>query len=85
MLNEALDSLRRCMTADPRDWSIYKRDAWAYGLVVGWGHAMSEVARTHGWTAEEVERLRKLHKSIVSARRKRNTATKPPHPKNKKA
>ncbi|MFA5123021.1 hypothetical protein [Zavarzinia sp.] len=68
-LTESLASVHRCMCTDARDWSLGKRDAWIYGVIVGWDEAaLAEVAKRHQWPAEDVDRLRKLHAEV--ARRK---------------
>lgn len=58
------ESVENCMTFHARDWSLNKRDAWMYGIVCGWDdESMPEVAALHGWSAAEVERLRRLHEN----------------------
>lgn len=76
-LAAALNSLGRCMAFDPRDWALDRRDAWLWGVIVGWDPdeegetdgAMTEVAAKHGWTDEDVARLRTLHTAVDEARR----------------
>ena len=69
-LAEALDRLHRCIVHDARDWSLYKRDAMTYALVVGWGDgqdgegAWRDVAARHGWSADDVAALQRLHAAI---------------------
>jgi hypothetical protein len=36
-LADVLDSVHSLMCFDVRDWSNYRRDAWLYGIFVGWG------------------------------------------------
>lgn len=73
------ESLHTVMVFDPRDWSAYKRDAWVYGIVVGWDEekplkgetgreAMADLAAKFNWTDEDVARLRRLHKRFDEAR-----------------
>ncbi len=57
-----IESLENTVATDPRDWMIYKRDAWLYGVIFGWRDAMPEVAAKHGWTQVDVARLNRLHK-----------------------
>jgi hypothetical protein len=57
-----LESLCTAVATDVRDWSLGRRDAWIYGIVCGWDEAIGEVAARHGWTAEDVQRLKRLHK-----------------------
>lgn len=54
-------SLQVTMHFDPRDWSVLEKDAWIYGIICGWGDAIADVAKKHGWTDETVARLRRLH------------------------
>lgn len=54
-------SLRGTMATDPRDWSLCKRDAWIYGIVVGWVDCWEEIARKHDWSASDLARLIELH------------------------
>jgi hypothetical protein len=64
---DPLMSMRYCMSFDPRDWSLYKRDAWLYGVVIGWtAEAMAEVAKRHGWSRAEQARLQQLHRKLWS-------------------
>lgn len=64
-IREAISSLERTIAFDPRDWSVNKRDAWIYGVVVGWGDAMAEIAAKHDWSQEDQDRLRHLHETIA--------------------
>lgn len=64
-----LESLKTAVTLHPRDWSEHHRDAWAYGIIVGWGRALDEVAQKHGWTPETVARLKRLHRKLRTIRR----------------
>lgn len=69
-LAAALESLVTSYAHDPRDWSLYDRDAWTYGIVCGWSDepgAMEEVAALHGWDAETVARLERLHRAYDAA------------------
>ena len=69
-------SIEATIACSPRDWSLNKRDAWIYGIVFGWdGSSMHEVAQAHGWDANEVERLKKLHEAWDAHR-----AMKPTYP-----
>lgn len=77
------EALRNTLAFDPRDWSLNKRDAWLYGIILGWSEepetgdpdnvggtlctAMEEVATMHGWTDEDVARLRRLHEAFDQA------------------
>ena len=51
------------------DWSGSRAKAWIYGIVLGWDSddddteegAMGDLAERHGWSDEQVARLRALH------------------------
>lgn len=65
-LAEALDRLHRCIVHDARDWSLDRRDALTYALVVGWGdeESWSDVAKRHGWLPEDVATLKRLNSAV---------------------
>ena len=63
-LRRALESARDAVTLHPRDWSLHHRDAWVYGILVGWGSALSEVAEIHRWTKETLDQL-KTHRRAL--------------------
>lgn len=55
-----------------RDWAADSRDAWLWGIIVGWEDgedesALLDVAAKHGWPAAEVDRLRDLRASFREA------------------
>lgn len=81
-LAEALQSAHDCMVFDSRDWAAGSRDAWLYGLFVGWdepddglGHepgdmdddVLAELIAKHGWSQENVDRLQRLRAAIRHA------------------
>jgi hypothetical protein len=56
-------SIAACLAFSSRDWSLNHRDAWIWGVAVGWPEeALQEVARNHNWSPETVARLRALRK-----------------------
>lgn len=62
------DSLRTVLTTSPRDYSILERDAWTYGIIIGWNdEALKHLTIRHRWSAEEVARLKELHRKFVEA------------------
>jgi hypothetical protein len=79
-IREALDRCESMMATDPRDWGTLRRDAWLYGLFCGWdceenhehddlcgdGDAMREIANQHGWSEQDVARLRCYRAAIHS-------------------
>ena len=58
-------SLQLSMCTSARDYSLDKHDAWTYGIVVGWNGVTGEVAKIHGWDADDVSRLQRLHEKFV--------------------
>jgi hypothetical protein len=76
-LTEALNSIYDCMVFDARDWAAGRRDAWLWGVLVGWDpdedgdtdDAMSEIAAKYGWSEADVARVRRLNAAIAEVRR----------------
>lgn len=68
-LVDALNSARRIVTADPRDWTANRHDAFLYGMFRGWDDAAEEalVAARHGWNEQFVERLHRLRSAVDAA------------------
>ncbi len=68
-LAEALSSARRLVSADPRDWTADRHDAFLYGLFRGWDDPADEerVARQHQWDAAYLDRLHRLHAAVNAA------------------
>jgi len=66
-----LESLKSTIAFSSNDWSTNKRDAWIYGIVLGWSDyddpddpeesAMEELKEKLGWSEEDVSRLKFLH------------------------
>lgn len=67
-LKEALTSVQRIVNADPRDWGADRHDAFLYGLFHGWDPAGEPtVADRHGWDADFLSRLHRLHDAVATA------------------
>ncbi len=66
-LVDALVSVRRIVTADPRDWSADRHDAFIHGVFRGWGERETEVAARHSWDPAFVARLHRLHDAVARA------------------
>jgi hypothetical protein len=61
-----LDVLKRIVVHDARDWSASKRDAWLYGIVVGWkDEALRELQQKYRWDDTSVKRLREQRGAFV--------------------
>ena len=68
-LAEALTSVRRIVTADPRDWTADRHDAFIYAIFRGFDGvdgtpAETDVAAQHGWNEEFLARLHRLHSAV---------------------
>jgi hypothetical protein len=62
----ALDSLQNAIAFSSRDWSLDKRDAWIYGIIMGWDDSIESVAKLHNWSVDDVERLNKYRMDLIS-------------------
>lgn len=71
-LDNPHESLHTCMVFAPNDWSESKREAWIYGIVVGWGRALDDVAKKHRWAPEDVNRLKIMHQKFAHTRLRNN-------------
>lgn len=63
-----MEAIADMLAFNSRDWSEDTADAWLWGIVHGWGDGdeddvWDDVARAHGWDAETVARLQRLHSS----------------------
>lgn len=57
-----LESIATAIAFSPRDWSSNHRDAWIYGIVLGWDEDdLEELKKRYSWTNETVARLKFLH------------------------
>lgn len=63
-----LEAIEEMMAFNSRDWAQDKSDAWLWAVVLGWGpddggdeDCWDLVAPQHGWTAEDVKRLKRLN------------------------
>jgi hypothetical protein len=62
------ESLNSCLVHHTRDWAGNKRDAWIWGIVVGWDEgSLAELSVDFGWDEETIERLGRLHKKFEEA------------------
>ena len=62
------ESLNSCLVFHSRDWAANKRDAWLYGIIVGWNdECLAELKEQHGWNDEAVERLKRLRRQYVDS------------------
>lgn len=57
-----LGVLEDCLNLDSRDWSSNNKDAWIYGIIVGWDkESLIELSNKYGWSKEDCEKLEQLH------------------------
>lgn len=68
-LAEVRESLSCAIAFSARDYGLDKRDAWVYGIVLGWGDALPSVAQRHGWSEEDVARLERLRRAFRASPR----------------
>lgn len=62
---KAIESVQRSLVVHPMDMSSDRRMAWIYGILVGWGDALPEVAQKHGWTPKDVQTILGHRRAIV--------------------
>jgi hypothetical protein len=63
------ESLKSAISFSSRDWAIDKRDAWIYGIIIGWNgdyvikeeELYREFNNKFGWDRKEWNRLKHLH------------------------
>lgn len=67
IVKDAINSLRNIIATDPRDWSVDKRDAWIYAIIVGWEGALGDVAEQHGWNRDTRVRLQAMAAKFAQA------------------
>ena len=71
-LAEVLDSLAAALSTNPGDQSIDHRDAWIFGILLGWDEALDGVASRHRWDEETVARLKRYRAIIERATGRRS-------------
>lgn len=71
IFSDAMQSLRNTIVFDSKDYSASRRDAWVYGIVVGWdGPSMRSLKTKFSWDDADVSRLRKLRAAWRAQERK---------------
>lgn len=62
------ESIESCLIHHVRDWGEEKRDAWLYGVIMGYDdECMAENRERFGWSDETCARLTRLHEQYVTA------------------
>ena len=65
LLKEALNSLQSSIAFSSRDWSYNHRDAWIWGIAVGWDTgSLSELKDIHDWNQHTIDRLQRYSRVI---------------------
>ena len=55
------ESLHMAIVFHARDWAADRRDAWIWGIVVGWDdESLADIASRFGWDRNMVARLKRL-------------------------
>jgi len=60
-LSDALYSAGVCIATHPGDWSLDRREAWIYGIILGWGDRLR-----FGWSNRAQSRLRDYRHAVES-------------------
>ncbi len=62
-----LESIECTIAFSSRDMSSDKRDAWLYGIILGWDdESLEEFQEKFNWTDLTIKRLRILHENYKS-------------------
>lgn len=65
MTDNPIDSIVTTIATSPKDWGLEKRDAWVYGIVMGWDDAsLVELQIRFRWNDATVRRLVRLNKKF---------------------
>ena len=65
-MKECYESIKRCLTASTRDWALSSREAWLWGIIIGWDkECIAELVINHKWNADDVSRLKLLRSQYV--------------------
>ncbi len=68
-ITNPLESIHNVLTCSVRDYSVDRRDAWVYGIVVGWDdESYAELAIKHNWKKEDIERNIFMHQIYIKMR-----------------
>ena len=70
-IENPFESLHATLVFCSRDWAVNEKDAWIWGIVVGWDwddESMSKIRSQLGWSDETIARLTRLHKQFLFAK-----------------
>jgi hypothetical protein len=68
-LSEAIKSAQDAICLDSRDYSLHHRDAWIYGILVGWDEDQAKMAQKHWSISKSDARLTRYHKAVETLQR----------------
>lgn len=61
-IQNPLESLHNTIVFSVRDYGNYSKDAWIYGIIVGWDdESLKELKIKFSWDDEAINRLKTLH------------------------
>lgn len=63
---ELFSAIRRSVTGMARE-RMGEWESWLYGIVIGWGEALGEVAQAYGWDELKCKEMYRLHNLFVRA------------------
>ena len=79
-------SIKACIAFSSRDWSLNHRDAWIYGVIMGWSpEALAEQKQIHNWSDSTVTRLKTLHEQYLKETMTDHPISSPPLPRTPQA
>ncbi|MCB1178469.1 MAG: hypothetical protein KDK36_12865 [Leptospiraceae bacterium] len=62
---QSKEHLKGLITSDSKDYSSTDKNAWEYGIIVGWDElSLIELADKFNWSPEQVELLKQLHRNF---------------------
>jgi len=66
MIENWKESLHSCLVHHARDWAANRRDAWLWGIIVGWDdESLDELKKDFGWDDETIARLKRLRQQYA--------------------
>jgi hypothetical protein len=69
-ITNPFDSLFTTIVCDSRDWASNHKDAWLWGIIVGWDNkSLEELQNKFNWTDTTCDRLKSLHRDFEIAQK----------------
>ena len=70
VLGLAFASAADVMASHSRDWGAESRDAWLWGIIIGWDdESLAELEQKFAWNPESIQRLKRYRRAIERAGR----------------